>query len=176
MIETYVISRKQNFESNDAEAAYALLATRALQARLDTTRIQRAFTKLRQNQVSLYGKSTMYYDYYDTNVYSDGVASGSTLLLHELGIASTGVRHEQQSIAVNVPPANKLQQLGANTGLILLCYYAVMLITRPLARHSFIMRALKRFYFVRSSDRSDLMTQSNWMVETEHYYLFCHAT
>ena len=63
---------------------------------------------MRQNQVSSYGENSTYYDYLSTTEFSDDVGDGSILLVQELGLAATGMKHEEQLIAVKVPPANKL--------------------------------------------------------------------
>lgn len=64
------------------------------------------------------------------------------------------VSHLQKYVYFSGPP-NKMQQLGSNFGLILFFYYVVTLLVRPLARHSFIMRSIKRFYFIRQNEQDD---------------------
>lgn len=107
-------------------------------------------TRLRENKVSFYGSNSTFYDYVSTAESSQGEAdeNESVMLQWSLGLTGTGLRHEQSYISLKSTP-NKMQQLGANTGLILFFYYLMTLILRPLARHSFIMRSLKRFYYVR---------------------------
>jgi len=39
--------------------------------------------------------------------------------------------------------------VGSSFGLIMLIYYGLTLLVRPLARHSFILRAVKRLYLAR---------------------------
>ena len=77
------------------------------------------------------------------------------MLQWELSLADTGIKHSHQTLQPSVSHPNKMQQLGANTGLILFVYYVLTLLLRPLARHSFIMRSLKRLYFVRERSPSD---------------------
>jgi len=57
-----------------------------------------------------------------------------------------------------------LTQLGVVSGLIHIFYLVIMLVMRPIARHSFLMRAFKRLYLART-DKPDVFkkyTQKKW--------------
>lgn len=50
-----------------------------------------------------------------------------------------------------------MDRIGISVGLIIFLYYLVMIVLRPIARHSFILRVFKRLYFVRTETDNKLV-------------------
>ena len=67
------------------------------------------------------------------------------MYVQTFSIIDIGLRHTKESTS-----GNFLAQVGVCSGLIHLLYFIVLMVMRPISRHSFIMRALKRFYLART--------------------------
>ena len=52
------------------------------------------------------------------------------------------------------------EKVGVSVGLIQALYFVMMVVIRPVARHSFLIRGLKRLYYARTSDGSIFKEQS----------------
>ena len=50
-----------------------------------------------------------------------------------------------------------MDRIGISVGCIIFLYFLVMIVLRPIARHSFILRVLKRLYFVRTASDKKLV-------------------
>ena len=90
-----------------------------------------------------------FFEYYDDRVQdadNQRIAASSTMYVQELSVIDIGLRHTKESTS-----GNFLAQVGVCSGLIHLLYFMVLMVMRPVSRHSFIMRALKRFYMARTS-------------------------
>ena len=99
----------------------------------------------------------MFYELLNSESFEDQAfttANQDLLFLQELSLSEIGVKHTHKYVYFPSSP-NRMQELGSNFGLILFFYYVVTLLMRPLARHSFIMRSLKRFYFIRQNEHDE---------------------
>lgn len=53
---------------------------------------------------------------------------------------------------IYVKSFNFWEKIGISVGLVHAVYFLTMVLIRPLARHSFLIRAMKRLYFARTSN------------------------
>ena len=78
------------------------------------------------------------------------MAPGANLLFEqEVFLQETGMKHSKFSSAGNFN-----HRVGISVGLVQLLFFMFKILVRPLARHSFLLRAFKRLYFLRTSDDS----------------------
>ena len=71
----------------------------------------------------------------------------------------SGIFFEQQMVLsdnknVYIKSNNYWEKIGISIGLVQAVYFLTMVLIRPLARHSFLIRAMKRLYFARTSSDS----------------------
>lgn len=99
--------------------------------------------------VNFFGRSGRFFEYYDYKMQdadNQRITHNADMYIQELSVVDIGLRHTKQSTS-----GNFFAQVGVISGLIHLLYFVTLMVMRPISRHSFIMRALKRFYMARTT-------------------------